>query len=333
MKKKWISMLFFIVMLNVKSFGQDPHFTQYFASPLTLNPAQTGFFDGDYRIAVNERQQWWNVGANYNTTSIAADFKIMKNYIPEFDTFGLGFSGIFDTSLNGALQSNYLSVSGAYHKNLASAGSQTLAVGFQLNFADRYINFNKLSFASQFNVDFFDTTIPVNIDYNSSDTKYIELNTGILYAVHLDNSNIYLGASLFHATKPKETLFSSSGYTVPFRETINMGGEVNISSQSSFLFSGVYMKQANLTDQLFGGAYAIKANNNFNNLNPFKLYVGFWYRLNDSYIPYLGVTYNNIDVGLNYSIPASPIFSYQPRTLELSLIYKHKSKTALCPRF
>jgi len=333
LKKHLVFILTFTIGTYFKSIAQDPHFTQYFASPLTLNPANTGFFDGDYRFAVNERQQWWNVGASYNTTSISADLKIINDHIPEFDTFGIGFSGIFDKSLNGALQSNYISVSSAYHKSLASEGSQTLAVGFQVTFADRFINLNKLSFASQFNVDFFDTTIPVNINFANADTKYVELNTGVLYATHLDKSNLYIGASLYHTTKPKESIFDPSGYTIPFRETIHGGGEINTSTQSSVLFSAVYMRQANITDQLIGVAYSIKTINNINDMSPIKLYFGFWYRLNDSYIPYLGAEYNNISVGLNYSLPASTIFSYQPRTFELSFIYKHKTKTSLCPHF
>lgn len=334
MKKSLFFILAFLVILCFNSSAQDPHFTQYFASPLTLNPAETGFFDGDYRLAINERQQWWNVGNSYNTTSISADFKIMTNYIPEFDTFGIGFSGIFDTSLNGALQSNYISLSGAYHKNLANHGSQTLAVGFQLTYADRFINFNKLSFASQFNFDFFDTTIPVNFSYSNADTKYLELNTGILYAAHLDNANLYVGASLYHTNKPKESLFDPSGFTIPFRETVHGGGEIKINSLSSVLFSGVYMKQASTKDQLIGAAYAIRTDNGYNNnANQVKLFAGLWYRVNDSYIPYLGVEFNDYNVGLNYSIPTYSVFTYQPRTFELSLIYKHKSKTALCPQF
>ena len=35
--------------------AQDPHFSQFFASPLTLNPAFTGKFDGLFRVAGNYR--------------------------------------------------------------------------------------------------------------------------------------------------------------------------------------------------------------------------------------------------------------------------------------
>jgi type IX secretion system PorP/SprF family membrane protein len=312
--------------------AQDPHFSQYFASPLTLNPALTGFFDGDYRIALNERQQWWNVGSSYSTTSISADFKVLSEHLPTDDTFGVGISGLFDKTLNGALQSNYFSLSGAYHKSLADQGTQTLGMGFQVNYANRHFDYNKLTFASQFNVDFFDTSIPANVNYDNTSTNYFELNAGLLYAVHLQKSNIYAGVSLYHTNSPKESLFDASGYKIPFRSTFHSGGEININKQSSILFSGVYMVQGTTNDKLIGAAYGLKTDNY--NL-PVKLYLGLWHRFNQSFIPYVGMDFNNISVGLNYSMSTTQSIYYQPKTIELSLIYRHKNlnQSLLCPRF
>ena len=39
----------------------DPHFSQYYVYPAWLNPALTGAFDGDYRIAGIYRSQWGNI--------------------------------------------------------------------------------------------------------------------------------------------------------------------------------------------------------------------------------------------------------------------------------
>jgi type IX secretion system PorP/SprF family membrane protein len=313
--------------------AQDPHFSQYFSSPLTLNPATTGFFDGDYRIALNERQQWWNIGASYNTTSLSADFKILSEQIPQFDTFGVGFSGIFDKSLNGALYSNYLSASVAYHKSLADEGKQTLALGIQATFADRFIDFSKLSFASQFNVDFFDPSLPVNIGNSYNDTKYLEINAGLLYTLHINKDNYYLGTSLYHINRPIERIYDPAGYKVPFRITAHSGGEININSLSSVLFSGVYMNQGGIYDNLIGAAYAFKLDNDFDYT---KIYLGAWYRVNESYIPYIGIDFNNFSAGVNYSLSALSVNSYHPATFEFSLIFKHRSNSnssSLCPRF
>ncbi|PJJ79153.1 PorP/SprF family type IX secretion system membrane protein [Mucilaginibacter auburnensis] len=339
MKKLCIKLTFCLIAILLyilPASAQDPYFTQYFASPLSLNPANTGLFDGDYRVAVNQRVQWWNVGSSYHTTSISFDAKLFQEQMPDFDIFGIGFSGIFDKSLNGALESTFLSASGAYHKSLASDGRHILTVGMQATYANRFINYNQLTFASQFNVDFFDRSLPNYVDTRYSATSYLEANAGLIYSYHVEKANLYIGTSLYHATRPTEQLFNETGYKVPFRTTIHMGGEVYVNDQSSVLFSGVYAEQQNITDKIFGVAYGIStAQPYFNSTEPrVKFYLGLWHRLGQSFIPYVGVDYNNYGVGLNYSFTSSQLSNYRPQTFEISFIYrKRANKSSLCPRF
>src|SRR5436189_2259979 len=86
--------------------AQDPHFSQFFASPLTLNPAFTGKFDGQWRVAAIHRDQWPSIPKAYVTTAASFDFGILKNKIPEGDIFGIGFSGLSDQSADAALKQN-----------------------------------------------------------------------------------------------------------------------------------------------------------------------------------------------------------------------------------
>ena len=64
-----------------KASAQDPHFSQFFSSPLTLNPAFTGKFFGDYRVMGNYRNQWPTINNAFTTATIAADFHILQNSI------------------------------------------------------------------------------------------------------------------------------------------------------------------------------------------------------------------------------------------------------------
>src|SRR5689334_13963919 len=98
--------------------AQDPNFSQFFASPLTLNPAFTGKFDGQYRAAGNYRNQWPTINNAFTTATVSFDAGILKNKISEVDQFGVGVMGFTDRSSNGALQHNYLALSTAYHKGL-----------------------------------------------------------------------------------------------------------------------------------------------------------------------------------------------------------------------
>ena len=58
--------------------AQDPQFSQYFSSPLSLNPAFTGYYDGTHRIASNFRNQWVGAGDPFTTASVSFDTRVMR---------------------------------------------------------------------------------------------------------------------------------------------------------------------------------------------------------------------------------------------------------------
>ena len=61
------------------SLAQDPNFSQFFASPLTLNPALTGKFDGTFRLAGNYRNQWPSINNAFVTKTASADFHLLTD--------------------------------------------------------------------------------------------------------------------------------------------------------------------------------------------------------------------------------------------------------------
>ena len=105
--------------------AQDPHFSQFFSSPLTLNPALTGKFDGTLRVAGNYRNQWPAFNNVYTTSTLSVDFAILKKRLPDFDTWGVGILALTDQAGGGILKNNYIGLSTSYHKALDEDGFQT----------------------------------------------------------------------------------------------------------------------------------------------------------------------------------------------------------------
>ena len=101
MKKITLTFTIFLFSIINSVSGQDPHFSQYFSSPLTLNPAMTGYFKGDYRMSANFRQQWWSVGSPFVTNTLSYDTKLMQTKIHANDILAVGILGLYDQSLNG----------------------------------------------------------------------------------------------------------------------------------------------------------------------------------------------------------------------------------------
>lgn len=196
--------IIFALMLTGAVKAQDPHFSQFFASPLTLNPAFTGKFDGQWRIAANHRDQWPSIPKAYVTTSFSVDFPIMKKLIPENDVFGIGISGLSDASANNALKLNYGSASLSYHKSLDENGYNTIGAGFQATYSSMVLETKRLTFEDELTQNGFAQGTTMDILTNGNNQSYFDMNAGLLFSGSSNGeNNYYLGASMYHINRPK----------------------------------------------------------------------------------------------------------------------------------
>ncbi len=69
-KRRCFSLL--LLLLPLKIWAQDAIFTQFYASPLTLNPAFAGTA-AQYRFSSIYRYQWVNQSAGFQTNTAAFD--------------------------------------------------------------------------------------------------------------------------------------------------------------------------------------------------------------------------------------------------------------------
>ena len=336
--KKIFSTLTICVALASVSSAQDPNFSQFFASPLTLNPALTGKFDGVYRFAINYRNQWPSISNAYTTGTASLDLGIMKNNIPEYDQFGIGIMGFTDRAGNGAIVSNYLALSVAYHKALDENGWNQIGLGFQGTFVNKHLDITKLNFEDQLTSNGFTGVTSEIFNQNQLDVKYFDLNIGALYnGTSNGANNFYLGASVYHVNRPKES-FQGGNYLLEPRLTIQAGGMVPLGENNALHFSAIHSRQANATNTEFGGAYMLNVNQDPS--NPTNLYLGSWYRFGDAIIPYVGLEFGEFQIGATYDVNTSSLkpASNMRGGAEISLIYikKHtdpNAKKLNCPKF
>lgn len=339
--KKVLLSLFLIASVVSVSVAQDPNFSQFFASPLTLNPALTGKFDGLFRVAGNYRNQWPSINNAFVTKTASADFLLLKDNLPEIDRWGIGGLFMNDQNGNGALTTNQFSLSTAYHKGLDEDGYHQIGVGFQGSYTDKRLNVSILDFEDELTALGFTGATSEIFPQSGLQVKYIDVNAGILYNGSTNGyNNFYLGASMYHINRPKET-FQGGQFYLNSRTTLQGGGRLPTNQFNAFHFSANYSFQANANNLMFGGAYAL--NINYDEENPVNVYLGSWARFNnvsDALIPYVGLEFGDVQLGLSYDVNIS---SLQPASnsrggLELSLIYIKKPvdrslKKLNCPKF
>ena len=324
-----------ILLLSFLVKGQDPHFSQFFSSPLTLNPAFTGKFDGDIRLTANHRDQWPSIPKAYVTTSAAADFNLLQKKIGEGDIFGIGFSAVSDQSADAALKLNYGSVSVSYHKALDENGYNTLGAGFQATYSSTILDFSKLTFEDQLTQNGFTGVTAENLNYGNT-RNYKDINAGILYSgSSTGTNNYYLGFSIYHINHPNLS-FLSQVWNLSPRVTIHGGYSFPVSNILSVNASIIQQIQNN-TSEILAGA-ALSANLNGDTDHPSNLYFGSWIRMNDAIIPYVGIEVKGLRIGASYDINTSSLKAATASRggSEFSLIYIKKSsqiKVIPCPKF
>ncbi len=335
MKKLIAPVLLFI--LSSSLYAQDPHFSQFFSSPLTLNPAFTGKFDGAVRVVGNYRNQWPTINNAFITSTGSVDFHVGKDAIPTNDTWGVGATFLTDKSAGGAVNMNYFSVSTAYHKGLDENGFSQLSGGVQLTYANTYINTSGLIIGYNTNgtpqyYNNYDPSLIINPSAN-----YLDLNAGLLYSTSTnDRNNFYGGVSVYHINQPTQKLTSSESQPINTRTTIQAGTYFGIGPVTTLHLSGIQTIQAGASETVLGGAFQFIAQQEDNKST--SLYVGSWVRLNDAIIPYVGLEFNDLRFGLTYDVTTSALktASENKGGIELSAVYIYRPNTDKpinCPKF
>lgn len=334
--KKTAAILIWFLIVSFFVNAQDPHFSQFFSSPLTLNPAFTGKFDGTIRVAGNYRNQWPAFSNVYTTSTLSVDFDILKNKLPDFDRWGVGFIALTDKAGGGVLTSNYVGLSTSYHKALDEDGFKQIGIGFQGTYGQKRLDNSKLYFEDQLTPYGF-TGVTQEIFYEKNlDINYLDVNAGFLFSASTDETNnFYVGASMYHINRPHQS-FLGADWNIAPRTTISAGGYFPVSDILTLHTSGIFQYQAAATETVIGGALAAPIDTKSE--NPSNVYAGLWYRFKDALIPYIGLEFSGMRIGASYDVNVSSLkaASQSRGGMEISLIYVKKPpgfKGIPCPKF
>ena len=192
-------LLFGAVMCMFSLSAQDMHFSYFQFSPITLNPAATGSFEGTFRIGGIYRDQWGTAGDSFSDGFKQPSFYVDAPLIRGFDKndwvgVGLGFfrdsRGPFRLKDDGGL----LSV--AYHFGLGEDANNVLAVGGQFGQISRKTNIFE-------DRDFRDGLINgvSQEDKNERSKSYSTWNAGVQFTANPnDQTNFKFGVGVLHLT-------------------------------------------------------------------------------------------------------------------------------------
>jgi type IX secretion system PorP/SprF family membrane protein len=301
--------------------AQDLHFSQYYRTPLFLNPALTGSFEEDIRLMAIGRNQWATLPVSYNSLGMSADMnfpvKITK------DKFGAGLQLLADKAGDARFTTLQATGSGAYHLVTSGLNFMILSIGANVNYIQRSYDPYRLTYDVQFNGDYFDPNIPINEQFDKLNLSFFDFGLGANYQqTILDQHILSVGASLQHIlSKEQNFLDQSSNTLLQPRFNIYMNGEYKISTRFSLIPLFFYQHQDKKYEAVAGLGLGINLTPKSFERN--KLKFGLSYRFDDAFAPWVQYELKRSSIQLSYDMNTSPlkIASNSYGGLELSYGY------------
>lgn len=335
MKKLFICLVVsFIVCFSVKA--QDLHYSQFYMAPLTTNPAYTGFFDGDYRVGINFKNQWTGFTNGYNTFSAFGDVAVLRG---RSSWVGLGVNAAGDRAGDGKLTTIKIGGSLAYHLSLLSDDQLLISAGFGGWMVQKSFDPTNLYFDSQWVGNGFDNVnLPNNENFATENISYTTVDVGLTITYTLSEViDIYGSGSVVNLNRPEESFYNADPNTRELKMFYELGS--NFYAGASTIEPGVLWKnEKGANEYLAGLNIAIGMGGLSYYDDAPKFIFGAWYRVADAFIPVVGAELFNTRALLSYDLNASELSAGSGGRggFELSIIYIGETspkRKIHCPKF
>ena len=142
--KRHIGILVSLTIATIATYGQDPAFSQFFSSPLNINPALTARINSKWRIISNLRDQWIGPASPYASGTISYDTRALEKQLSENNVFGVGGMLMYNSSMRGIHKSAFGSLNLSYNVLLADDEAQhRLGIGVGGIFGNKTVDFSR----------------------------------------------------------------------------------------------------------------------------------------------------------------------------------------------
>jgi type IX secretion system PorP/SprF family membrane protein len=293
--------------------AQDFHYTQFYASPFTMNPALTGVYVGDIRVINNYRTQWASITSYpYKTETFSVDGAVLRGKMRGNDYFSGGFSFNNDKAGLSKMTTNLYNASVSFTKALSSRKVNDVTLGFMGGYGMRSVDFTQLSWDNQYQNGAYDPTLPTGESFGGAIKKnYIDLSAGINWNfAPSDMARMMLGVGMLHLNRPDvgfegtDKLYSK--YVIHGWGNIRLGRSSNMSLQPAFevalqgpttlINAGTNIKYVLQDRSKYTGVYSEVA-----------ISIGGWMRMGDAAMVTCRLDYGPFALGVSYDANLSEL--------------------------
>lgn len=305
-----IQLILIITLLGSRfSMAQDPVFSQFYNSPLYLNPALIG---EEENLFVNfaHRSQWNSLEFPYTTSQVSLIFPYFKDkhIKPEGHVGGIGVSFYADEAGQGSnLKSYGGSASFAYNVNLSTKSENRLTFALQMGFIHKNVDKNQLQWGEQYNpfIGFDNTIIPAEFDMIQNKT-FLDITSGAFWRYYANSDqktirSIYAGFVAAHLNHPDESVLDGNLNRLPVLYKLHGGIIFALSEKASISANYLSQLQDQVNQTNIGSFLSYKLPfDTRGQMSNLVTRVGAWFRVEDSAIASIEFLTNNLQFGFSY---------------------------------
>lgn len=282
--------------------AQDVHFSQFHRHDPALNPAMTGQFPADMRVAGIRRSQWRSVPVPYVSSAVAFDTRAVHPLTGENNVWGWGLSWQHDEAGDGRLR--LTSVAGNLSLTRQLSSQLRAGVGFQAVAGQRSLQPERLTFESQWNGDIFDPDAANGETALATSRGIFSLGSGVqLHYQTESRTNFRAGLGAFHLNRPRTSFLDQPDVRIFTRLTSHLQAEVQMSAKNDLCLLGMLSQQGEYKEMLNG--LALRHHLSLEAQKAIYVQAGIFIRYGDALIPALEMRYNNWIAGMSYDINTS----------------------------
>jgi type IX secretion system PorP/SprF family membrane protein len=299
--KYFLTAILFIALSSIEIVkSQDIHFSQFYAEPWLINPAKTGFFNGNYRLTGAYRNQWSSITAPYSTFSASGELGWELKGASK-DVFGIGFHAFSDQAGDANYSVNSFGVSSAYNFGLDRYQTQFIGFGGAVNYTGNNFDPTRLKFDNEY------TGISGTEQYTRTKVKYVEYAAGIEYNfIPNERFNFNCGWAMYHINEPSFSFTASKKSTISQRQTFNAGATYTINDIFQLYPRALVSFQGPHREISTGTFVRMKLDKS--RKESYALYFGPWMRWKDAVILVTRFDVKELSLGLSYDINSSKLF-------------------------
>ena len=351
MKRISFALLFALVALTTSLNAQDIHFSQFYLSPLNLNPAMTGVMNCTQRLTFNHRNQWAPIlrSNSYQTYSFSYDQRIP---VGRSDYFGVGGTLWRDVAGKLNFGQTQFKLSGSYSKQMSGGrggrGSYLVA-GLDVGVQQTGVEFANAQWGTQHDGKggFNGAIDPKEASFVGRDNIiFADMAAGVLWFTNIDESNnFYVGAAYHHLNRANVSFSKDKKEPLYSRFTVHAGGEFELGDKLSLVPNVVFMSQGKAMQVNPGVSMKFILSKYRNEQQSFQF--GVWTRIanklsqgihGDALILTTRFDYNQYTIGFSYDATISSLRKAAPTTggYEFALMYNicgRERRNVYCPRF